>query len=47
MAFRGDHGGGKKGGGRGQVGTSPPRPDGVPKAAGKQTEEAVQDRALI
>lgn len=34
MAFRGDHSGGKMSGGRGHIGTSPPRPDGVPKAAG-------------
>ena len=34
MAFRDDQTGGKRGGGYHHIGTSPPRPDGVPKAAG-------------
>ncbi len=37
MAFRGDQSGGKSRGGSRHIGTSPPRPDGVPKAAGSHT----------
>ncbi len=37
MAFRGGQSGGKSSGGHRHIGTSPPRPDGVPKAAGSHT----------